>query len=295
MLNDYPLRKLNTWGVGGCCSKFLAPESSAEAALYIARAFESGEKVYILGGGSNVLISDRKLEGLLIHTAGLCCFNIHRDLGSDATEIEIGGGVDVKKLLAFAIKNRLGGSEFLTGIPGTVGGAMWGNAGASGEGFAPYVKSTETIEKDGSFKLRRGDELSWLYRTSPWKDTESILMTKCTIVLKDSGFENILSRIAHFSQLKKGQPLGKKTAGCVFKNPPGASAGKLLDQSGCKELRVGDAVVSPHHANFIENSGSATADDIYKLCELCRKRVRAYFGTELEYEVRMFGDFEEKN
>ena len=294
MLNDYPLKKLNTWGVGGSCSKFLVPESSAEAALYISMAFESGEKVYVLGGGSNVLISDRKLDGLLIHTAGLCVFNINRESSSGATEIEIGGGVDVRKLLAFAIKNRLGGLEFLTGIPGTVGGALWGNAGASGESFAPYVKFAETIEKDGSLKLMRGDELSWLYRTSPWKDTESLLMTKCIIVLKDSDYGDILSRISHFSHLKKGQPLGKKTAGCVFKNPSETSAGKLLEQSGCKELRVGDAVVSRHHANFIENTGSAKADDIYKLCELCRKRVLAHYSIELEYEVRMFGDFEEK-
>ena len=111
--------------------------------------------------------------------------------------------------------------------------------------------------------------------------------------LKRGDIESIRSRVRHFASLKKGQPFGKKTAGCVFKNPFGTSAGKLLDSAGCKMMRVGDACVSPCHANFIENMGSASAHDIFSLGEKCRARVFDIYGVKLEYEICFFGSFPE--
>lgn len=231
----------------------------------------------------------------MLHTLNLASLSARRDGFGESVVLEVGSGTDTRKLLAFAIENSLGGAEFLTGIPGTVGGAVWGNAGASGEGFAPLTASVETIEKDGSVRIWDSSELSWNYRTSPWKDTNSVLVTKCMLVMRVVPKDEIIKRIAKFSALKKGQPIGKKTAGCVFKNPEGFSAGRLLDECGCKGMSLGGAIVSPTHANFVENTGNAAANDIYTLCERCRKRVLAERGIKLEYEVRFFGSFEEKN
>lgn len=140
MLNDYPLKKLNTWGVGGSVQSFWCRSPQPRRRFTSRGRLKAGEKVYVLGGGSNVLISDRKLDGLLIHTAGLCVFNINRESSTGATEIEIGGGVDVRKLLAFARKKQAGRARVFTGIPGTVGGALWGNAGASWREFCSLCK-----------------------------------------------------------------------------------------------------------------------------------------------------------
>lgn len=289
MFENYPLKEANTWKVGGSCSLYAAPAASAGAKELLADRLRGGEPFYILGGGSNVLIQDGHLDALVLGTEGLAGFEAEEKGGR--VEITVGAGYPVKKLLEFAIRNRLSGFEFLTGIPGTLGGAIWGNAGAAGAGFAELVSWVDTIEADGSVRRRKGNELSWCYRSCPFEGTGTVLITEVRIAAERAEPDAIVDRIRFFSGLKKGQPIGKKTAGCIFKNPDGLAAGRLIDEAGCKGMRVGGAVVSGTHANFIENENNATARDIYELCEKCRELVLARRGVVLEYEIRFFGRF----
>ena len=271
MQTNHPLTSLNTWGVGGKCSYFCAPKTVSELRNEIKTQLALGS-LYILGGGSNVLIADGQIDASVIHTPGLNGISLRRDtLCGDTIELTAECGVAVKDILALALKNDLGGVEFLTGIPGTLGGALWGNAGAAGESFAQCVKIIETIEKNGETRVWESSELCWKYRTCPWT-SDTLVITKCILSLRETPRKNILNAIKKFSSLKKGQPLGRKTAGCVFKNPADNTAGALLDRAGCKGLRIGGAEVSRCHANFIENVENAAASDIFSLGELCRKR-----------------------
>ncbi|MCF0248593.1 MAG: UDP-N-acetylmuramate dehydrogenase, partial [Synergistes sp.] len=237
---------------------------------------------------SNVLVSDGLINAGVIFTKYLDTFDV-RESGGEVF-VTAGAGLPVKKILAFALEKEIGGLAFLTGIPGSVGGALFGNAGAGGESFAPFVERIETVSDSGEVRLWDKSELQWQYRSSPWKQAP-LIITKAEFRFTHDTKENIIKNIRHFAELKKGQPLGAKTAGCVFKNPPGNSAGKLLDECGCKSLSVGGARVSPRHANFVENTGCADSEDIYRLTELCRKRVFEEFGIRLEYEIKFFGTF----
>lgn len=289
MFENYPLKEANTWGVGGSCRLFAAPDTPESARDLLAGRLKGGEPFYILGGGSNVLIQDGLLDALVLGTERLTGFEAAEKGGR--VEITAGAGYPVKKLLEFAIRNRLGGFEFLTGIPGTLGGAIWGNAGAAGTGFAGLVSEAGTIEADGSVRKWKNTELDWRYRSCPFPGAGTALVTEVRLVADHAEPDAIVERIRFFAGLKKGQPIGKKTAGCIFKNPDGLAAGKLMDEAGCKGMRVGGAVVSGTHANFIENENNATARDIYELCEKCRELVLARQGVVLEYEIRFFGRF----
>lgn len=288
MIEGYPLRDLNTWGVDGHCSAFAAPETAGEASLLLERCVSEKKDFYILGGGSNVLVQDGLLDALVIHTVKMDSLSIED--GGDKVRLQIGAGYSVRKLLAWAVESDWGGLEFLVGIPGTLGGALWGNAGAAGTGFADLIESIDTLEPSGP-RTWKNEELCWQYRQCPLNRKVSRMITGATLILKRSQPETIHEKLRLFSDLRKGQPHGAKTAGCVFKNPVGASAGRLIDQAGCKGMRVGGATVSEKHANFIENIGNASAQDIYTLGETCRERVFEQSGTELEYEVQFFGTF----
>lgn len=294
LLTNFSLKNLNSWGVGGSCTKLVSPKTVDDVVNAYLLAKRSGEHIYILGGGSNVLIAEGKVDAVVIHSLSLREIIIKRDILNNRVEIEVESGFPVRELLSIAIKNNLTGVEFLTGIPGTVGGAIWGNAGAGGENLRNCVTRIETIENNGNIRVWNKDELDWKYRACPLNSLGTVMITKCFLSLDVSNKDKIVEKVKNFAVLKKGQPLGKMTAGCVFKNPEGMYAGRLLEDAKCKELYFGDAVVSPTHANFIENTGTATASDIFNLCEKCRERVYNQCGVELEYEIRFFGDFQKK-
>ena len=289
IIKNYSLKELTTWRCGGRCSWFASPHSAEEAVDFLKTGAAIGEEVYALGGGSNVLIQDGELNAGVISCAKMESLKLSESNGFALAEVE--SGYSVRKLLGVAVDKNLGGLEFLAGIPGTVGGAVCGNAGADGVSFAPVVERIETVSQGGEVRLWETNELEWRYRSSPWGSSSPFLITRVYLRLPLSIKEEITKNIRHFSQLKKGQPIGAKTAGCVFKNPQGSFAGMLLDKCGCKGLSVGDAVVSSHHANFIENRGSASSYEIFNLAEMCRARVFDSFGIKLEYEIKFFGAF----
>lgn len=289
IIRDCSLKELNTWGSGGRCLWLAAPGDADKASLMIRAAMDAGEKLYVLGGGSNVLVQDGVIEAGVIASSSMDSLEYAKE--GDLLTVYAGAGVQVKKLLALAVAMELDGLAFLAGIPGTLGGAISGNAGAAGESLAPLVERLETVTSSGEIVILEKNELKWRYRSAPWTSEPPVMVTKAVLRVPFGQKRNIIENIRHFSSLKKGQPLGAKTAGCVFKNPEGASAGRLLDLCSCKGLRVGGAVVSCRHANFIENIGNASSRDIYELAELCRKRVCDEFGTVLEYEIKFFGAF----
>jgi UDP-N-acetylmuramate dehydrogenase len=289
LLKNYPLKHLNTWQVGGSCSLFAAPSNTDETREIIIKCKDSNSSLYILGGGSNVLVIDGCVDATVIHTANQKSIKASDE--GKAVRIMAECGCQTKALLAFSIGNGLSGFEFLTGIPGTIGGALWGNAGARGaEGFASIIQSIDTIEKDGTISHYQHDEMHWQYRTCPLTDNTA-MVTGCEFLLPKTERKKIVDNIRKFSDLKKGQPLGKRTAGCVFKNPEGYSAGKLLDECGCSGMKIGGAVVSASHANFVENYDNASAQDIFDLSEKCRDKVFAEYGVKLEYEIHFLGSF----
>lgn len=292
LLKDHPLAGLNTWGVGGACRAYYRPRDLRDASASVISALKSGSGLYVLGGGSNVLVADGRVDASVVHTEGLDHIRVSRTRRDGAAVVEAGAGVPVKKLLALSIEEGLGGLEFLTGIPGSLGGALWGNAGAGNAGFHGIIEEAEGIDPEGSPVTVTADSLVWSYRNCPFDRDRIMMLTSSRLRLRPSSRGDIFGSIRRYADMKKGQPLGMKTAGCVFKNPSGGSAGLLLDRSGCKGLRVGGAVVSCSHANFIINAGGASSDDIFRLCEICRGKVLDLHGVELEYEIKFLGFFE---
>jgi UDP-N-acetylmuramate dehydrogenase len=277
-----------TWKVGGEAEFFCCPRDEKGLALIFKVRSEHGFPLWILGGGSNVLISDKGLKGLVLYTRGLDSV-LFEEKGNGYVECILGAGVVLSYWLREAYAKELGGSEFLTGIPGTIGGALMGNAGSRERYIGELVQWVETIEQNGERIRHEGKEIVWAYRFCSLSDSLRVI-SRCSLLLRKSDQATIRENLLHYVHLRRGQPHDAKTAGCVFKNPPGGFAGELLDRAGCKGMRCGDAVVSLRHANFIENRGNARAADIVVLIEKCRHRVYETCGVLLEPEVRFLGD-----
>lgn len=281
------LAPFTTWGVGGTPRLLITPrckEDIANAAKWFA-----GEDVKfdVLGGGSNVLIADGELSIALLHTQELSSMNVSIQ-GPDVF-IKCGAGVALRSVFSLALRSGWSGLEFAVGIPGTVGGAIFGNAGTLAGDMRSVVFEVETVERDGSFRKWRAGEIAWEYRKCGLAGTEGRILSEATLKLVVSSRESLMRTIELAVSGRRTQPKGVKTAGCVFKNPPEDSAGRLLDAGGCKQLSLGGARVSPLHANFIENHANCTADDILSLALLCRKRVFERFGIMLEFEIKFIG------
>lgn len=248
-----------------------------------------GVPVWRIGGGSNVLVHPTGLAGLTVWMGRMD--NFSRVAGDDgAFLIEADAGCPTRRLLNFCLSNGLSGLEFATGIHGSIGGALMCNAGAGKEAMGQSVEWVESVETDGSLRRWRSSEIDFDYRSSSLA-AEARLVTRCGLRLETADRSAVREKVLRFWSLRKGQPHGAMTAGCVFKNPgPGIQpAGLLLDRAGCKEMTVGSARVSPLHANFVENRGSATASDIWNLICLCRQRVYEAMGICLELEVNLLG------
>ena len=286
---DVPLAPLVTWGVGGAARIMFVPRTEEELSRALSWTYANGAGFFVLGGGSNVLISDAAFEVPVINTARMSAITV-RESG-DTAYIDCLAGTPMKEVLAFSLKNGWSGLECAAGIPGTVGGAVAGNAGSKTGSVGSSVERIVTLEHDGSRAEWSGHGIEWGYRSCPLFEGEKRIAQSVTFRTKRSSGDEVARLAAETMRGRKYQPVSAKTAGCVFKNPPGGSAGKLLDESGCKGISVGGARVSEVHANFIENhSGSAL--DILSLALLCRNKVLARFGTYLEFEVKLAGAWE---
>lgn len=274
-----PLAGRTTLRVGGPADWFAAPESEEECAAAWAEARRNRMRAWVLGGGSNLLVADAGVPGAVI-----CMRRMRpRSLEWRGGRLHVSAGMPLRMLVARAAREGWSGVEFLAGVPGLVGGAARMNAGGAEGTFGERVAAVRVLDEDGRLAVRRGGEIEWAYRACGLSDP---LILGVELDLAPSQPERVAAATRQARERKRAaQPLDKPSAGCVFRNPPGASAGQLLDEAGLKGARVGGAAVSDVHANFIVNLGGAKASDIYALIQLCQKRVLERSGVALELEI----------
>ncbi len=233
-----------------------------------------------LGGGSNLLVGDGELSWVVLQLVS------HQpDIALQGHFAQVDAAADLGRTVTFCAKHDLGGMEGLIGVPGTVGGALRMNAGAYGMQIGSYVREVKLFRAAArKLETLEGDQISFEYRHTSFAPDDMMLAVK--LELPSKPYPEILKGIRICNEKRRAsQPLGQKSAGCIFKNPPGASAGRMIDELGLKGLSVGDARVSDRHANFFVNAGKASAKDMLTLIADVRERVEKSFGVILEYEV----------
>ena len=280
---DQRLSKLTTIGTGGSAAAFAQPESLAELEEALAWASEHDMPVVAVGLGSNLHAADTGVRALVVRLAGdLAAVEVDGDL------LRAGGGATNAVCLHRARSAGLGGLEFACAIPGTAGGGVRMNAGAYGSDWAAILQRALVVSADGSAWLTP-DQLGLSYRHSELGPGQ--VVARVEYRLSPRPVDEIKKEIADFVARRKAtQPTNKRTFGSVFKNPPGElGAGRMLESCGLKGHRIGAAVISPRHANFIENAGGATSADCLALISEARRRAREQYGVDLEHEVVLWG------
>jgi UDP-N-acetylmuramate dehydrogenase len=291
---DVPLALLTTFRVGGPADCLVEVRDSRGLAAALDLAAETGVAATVLGGGSNVLVSDAGVRGVVIHAHG----------GETVREGESGvrsdGGVHLNGLIRWTISRGLAGLEAFAGTPGSVGGAVSGNAHYGGESVAGRVRTVRVFAANRRIVDVPAAEMEFAYGRSRVQRSGEIVLS-ALFELASGSDPAILRETARHSlaHRQRTQPLGLPSAGCVFRNPDPAvdrvpegippSAGALIDRAGLKGLAIGGARVSPAHANFIVNEGGASALDVRRLIDACRDEVRARFGVTLREEIRLLG------
>jgi UDP-N-acetylmuramate dehydrogenase len=233
-----------------------------------------------LGGGTNVLIADGELSFVVLHLP-----SSREPLHIEGNSVYVDAAADLGATVTYCAKHDLGGMEGLIGVPGSVGGALRMNAGAYGTQIGPHVRAVELYRAaSGEIETLRGSEIRFDYRHTSFAPDD--VMLRVNLELPSEPYKEILAGIKVCNEKRRAsQPLNQKSAGCIFKNPPGGSAGRMIDELKLKSHRVGDAMVSDRHANFFVNAGHASCVDMLKLIDDVRDRVHTAYGIELENEV----------
>jgi len=276
---DTSLSALTSLGIGG--STDLLRIQKHEAIPNLLQLLDAnGVPHKFLGGGSNLLVRDGQLPWVVLQLA-----SPKPDVVLEGNFAHVDAAADLGRTVTYCAKHDLGGMEGLIGVPGTVGGALRMNAGAYGMQIGSYVREVKLYRAAARrLEVLRGDQISFEYRHTSFAPDD--MMLAVTLELPSKSYKEILQGIRICNEKRRSsQPLGQKSAGCIFKNPPGASAGRMIDELGLKGLRVGDAQVSDRHANFFVNTGRATAANMLALIDEVRERVAHAFNIVLEYEV----------
>jgi len=273
--------------IGGSADVLVTVTSADELADAVKIIWDYGMPFYILGGGSNLLISDKGVRGVVVlNRAKEVLFE-----GGDQPTVRCEAGVIFSNLANRCASKGLSGLEWAATVPGTFGGAVYGNAGAFGGDMSTNLIWTEVLTKNGCEKLTV-EQMQYGYRTSILKRGEiKAIVLSATLRLKNSSKEEVSVKITEFSERRKSaQPPGA-SMGSMFKNPAGDHAGRLIEAAGLKGTRIGNAEISTKHGNFFINHGEAKAEDILALIHLVQKTVREKYGVELELEVELVGDW----
>jgi len=279
------LAEFTSFRIGGPADLFVTVESEAELMHAKAAAHRAGVPTFCLGHGTNLLVSDRGIRGLVIVLGE--GFN---KISIDDVKVTAGAGVDFRELVETVVEHGLEGLEFGEGIPGTVGGGLVMNAGAFGGEIARVVRLVHGVNEQGQSLALSGAEVKFSYRRTELPPR--FVITRVNFELEHGNREQLRARVAELKAKRAArQPRGLPNAGSIFKNPPGNFAGRLLESAGLKGARMGAAAFSTEHANFIVNLGGARAEDVRGLIELARNRVQEQSGVALEAEVRMIGEW----
>ena len=273
------LAELTSLGIGGTTD--LLRINKHESIPSLLRLLDENHVPHkFLGGGSNLLVGDGDLPWVVLQLV-----SPEPDIVLEGKLAHVDASADLGRTVTFCAKHDLGGMEGLIGVPGTVGGALRMNAGAYGMQIGTYVREVKVYRAaQRKIEILRGHQISFEYRHTSFAPDD--MMLAVTLELPSKPFKEILEGIRICNEKRRSsQPLGQKSAGCIFKNPPGASAGRMIDELGLKGLTVGDARVNDRHANFFVNAGKASAKDMLALIADVRERVHKAYGVELENEV----------
>ena len=291
LLEHEPMSRHTSWRVGGIADCFYRPADISDLSLYL-KNLNSNETVFWLGLGSNLLVTDSGIRGTVICTSGV----LNEVKSIDETHVYVEAGVPSPKLAKFSAKLGLTGAEFLSGIPGTLGGALKMNAGAVGGETWDIVESVKTIDRHGEIHTRTPEDFSIAYRHVIAKDDsrEQEWFISAVIKLSKGNKEKSLQTIKnHLNRRSATQPTQQPNAGSVFRNPEGDYAARLIESCGLKNFCVGGACVSEKHANFIINTGTATSGDIENLINVVHEKVQQQHGINLIREVQIIGERDE--
>ena len=274
---------MHTWfQLGGPAEYFAEPEDADQLIELVRRCHDENVDVRLLGQGSNILVRDEGVPGMVIRlSAPAFC-----DIRVEGRTIIAAGGALLGRAVTTAVHRGLAGLESLIGIPGTVGGALHGNAGTRGGSIGQWALQVTVMTAAAEVCQRTGDELAFGYRQS---SVDDLVILEASCELEEDDPQDLARRMQKQWIIKKAaQPMGHQCAGCVFKNPRGVSAGELIERAGLKGTRIGGAVVSDRHANFIVAEPEASSQDVLRLIDLVRSQVRDRMEVELELELEIW-------
>ena len=282
-----PMSNHTSLKIGGPADIYAAPQDILSLSSMHMHLERKHVPFFPLGGGTNILVRDGGIEGTVISLRSLKKIEPVKE-DEESLYLFVEAGALLQKLVSFSRENGYSGIEGLAGIPGTVGGAICGNSGAFGYEMKDVLVSVEIMDTEGKVMVVKAEEIEFGYRSSGIPHNELLLSAE--IKLGKDKKEAVSARIENFLKIKREkQPVWEHSAGCVFKNPPGLSAGKLIDGAGCKGMRIGDAEVSTIHANFFINKGKASASDFIMLMKEVAGRIKERFDVVLEPEIKIVG------
>lgn len=279
-----PVSRRNTLRIGGPADVWFEPTDIADLSAFVKFCRKNNLNTCLVGNGSNLLVRDGGFRGALIHLTGKAFKTIRRE----ENRLHCGGGVAVSELIQAFKEEGLTGGEFLVGIPGTVGGAVRMNAGAQGGCLADLLVEVEALTPEGEILKKNRSELTFFYRQAP--TFQDKIVVSATLQLQAGEKKKIQGLIREYSRKRAAVTPPHPNAGCIFKNPDGASAGLLIDRAGLKGLQQGAAQVSREHGNYFVNLGNATAKDLLSLIEQVKNKIKKENGVELEPEIQIIGE-----
>ena len=282
------MSKHTYYGIGGPADAYIMPKDKDDLSKILRFANNNSIPTYFIGSGSNLLISDDGINGLVLNPG-----KAFRHLQFNESTVYAESGVMLGRIVRESIKRNLSGLESLIGVPGTLGGALVMNAGAFGGEISNYLQSVNIMNMKGEIISYTPKDLNFAYRFSSFKENEFIISAE--FILKEGDPKVIRKKKDNANMGRKtNQPLKFRSAGSVFKNPKKFAAGYLIDKVGLKGTKIGDAEISKHHANFFVNNGKASSSDILNLIKLAKEKVKKEFNINLELEIKLIG-FKEEN
>jgi len=280
-----PMRKHTSIGIGGRALYFVEVNSVEELRTVMEWADSEECAVYILGAGTNILVSDTGIDGIAVKLCGTE-FNF---VSTEGHVVIAGAACSLHTLVRAAVSGGIGGLECMTGIPGSVGGALIMNAGSSHGTISDYLEEATVLNNEYKVQAIPKEKLRFSYRSSSFEQGDTILSARFSCS-KTPVSELTEKKDIIYTEKSETQPLGERSCGCVFKNPPGRTAGEMIDSLGFKGKHVGDIEVSPLHANYLVNKGKGSSRDMVSLMDRIYSEVKESFGITLEPEITFWGD-----
>lgn len=285
ILPNEPMSKYTTWKIGGPADAMIVPETKAQLLSLIRQLREEQVPWMTIGKGSNMLVSDKGIRGVVIRLG-----KDFEDIRFAGSAVTAGGGASFVRLSVMAGKQGLTGLEFAAGVPGTVGGAVYMNAGAHGSDVSRIFKSADIVLETGELVTYTGEDMDFRYRHSLLHDQRGIVAEARFVLSEGDRLEIAAAMATYKDRRRKTQPLSQPCAGSVFRNPSGDYAARLIESAGLKGRSVGGAEVSTLHANFIVNTGQATAENVLELMEIIKATILSHYDIALVPEVYFVGE-----